>query len=563
LKKPWLILLIFICLLPLGALAAGVDDLWVSGTVAEASPETDTVHWWYSTKERQHYLFLPACTDPTALTLHYTGTDTLSINGSPVQSGEAWSFTPGEKLALTCGKKTYTLNVMQSAGVPSLFIETESGSLDYIHKKKGNEETGRLLLVNPDGSFAYNGELSEIKGRGNATFVLNKKPYQIKLADKTDLFGMGKHKTWILLANYRDNSLLRNTTTFQMARAAGLHYTPQSVFCDVYINHEYYGTYELCTKVQIDDNRIEIEDLEKATEAVNDQDLDTYDRFGYTKAEKGKRKGYRIPNDPEDITGGYLLEFDYANRYVTEASGYTTKKGQPIVIKEPEYASDAQTRYVASLMQSIENGLRAKDGVDPSTGKHYTEFIDLDSFVTKYLIEEIVKNYDGNKSSQYFYKPADSVSTKLIAGPVWDYDSAYGNYASKKTYVPTSGFGICNDRGQAYYWYPAAYKQEDFRWRVQEIYATVFVPILEALLGEGDAALGITSIDACAAELEATAAMNFKRWPVFNVAARPIKTGANYAENIDFLKTFLTERMAFLEKEWLIPYQNNQLADKP
>ena len=554
--------IILALLLPVAAMAAKLDDLWVTDVIAN-SPEddSDAIHWWYSTKEKVYYLFLPTCAQPESVKLHFTGPESLSINGETVKNGDSFPLVPGESYALMNGKKSYTLNVMQSSNVATLFIETESGNLDYIHKKKGNEETGKLLMLYADGAVAYDGDLEEIKGRGNATFHLNKKPYQIKLAEKTDLFGMGKHKTWILLANYGDNSLLRNALTFQMARAAGLEYTPKSDFCDVYINNEYYGSYEMSTKVQIGDNRIEIQDLEEATEEVNNKELDEYKRFGYNTAKPGKRKGFSIPNDPEDITGGYLLEFEKVHRYDDEVSGVTTKKGQPIVIKEPEYATDAQTVYVANLMQYIENGIRAKDGVDPTSGKHYTDLIDLDSFVKKYLIEEITKNYDGNKSSLFFYKPVDSVSTKLMAGPVWDYDNAYGNEGNKQADATGAKFSINNDWSTKYYWFPAAYRQEDFRWRAQELYTTVFLPILEAMTGEGSDT--VTSIDAYGEKLEASAAMNFKRWPVFNIKSRPIKTGANYQENLDFVKNFIEERMAFLDKEWVIPYQNGQIAQEP
>jgi len=555
-------ILIMTLFLPAMAMAAKLDDLWVTDVLAN-SPEddSDTIHWWYSSKERSYYLFLPTCADLEGMKLHFSGPESLTVDGETIQSGDSFTFAPGESYTLMNGKKAYSLSVMQSSNVATLFIETQSGSLDHIHKRKGNKETGKLLMLYADGTVAYDGDLEEIKGRGNGTFPKPKKPYQIKLAEKTDLFGFGKHKTWILLANYGDNSLLRNTLTFQMARAAGLEYTPRSEFCDLYINHEFYGSYELSTKVQIGDNRVEIQDLEKATEKVNDKDLDAYKRFGYNKAKKATQKGFKIPNDPEDITGGYLLEFEKIHRYDDEVSGVTTKKGQPIVIKEPEYATEAQTKYVYRMMQSIENGLRARDGIDPTTGKHYADLIDLDSFVKKYLIEEITKNYDGNMSSLYFYKPVDSMSAKLMAGPVWDYDNGYGNEGKRQADATGLKFSICNDYSASYYWFPAAYKQQDFRWRAQELYTTVFLPILEAMVGEGSDT--VISIDAYGEKLEASAAMNFKRWPVLNLKSRPIKTGATYQENLDFIKNYLHERMTFLNTEWVVPYQNGQIAQEP
>ena len=564
-KKTLLVLLLLVlALFPAGALAAKLTDVWVSGTAANAQTvygeAWDAVRWWYGSKAGTYYLFLPSCADPSQLTLHFSGPEELQLNGETVYSGQQVSLTPGEKAILKNGKKEYAVEIMQSKGVPAFFIRTESGSLDYIHKRKSNKEPGTLLMVEADGQVTYQGNLTQIKGRGNATFQYYKKSYQIKLENKTDLCGLGKDKTWILLANFHDNSLLRNKITFEMARAAGLQYTPRSAFCDVYLNNEYYGAYELCTKVEVDSGRVNIADLEEATEAVNDQPLTSYSRFGKASSQKGRSKGVNIPADPSDITGGYLVELDYPVRFQLEASGYTTKKGQAIVVKYPEFASKAQMEYISGILQSLENAIRAEDGTDPVTGKHYTEIIDLDSFVRKYLVEEISKNYDGNRSSQFFYKPQDSVSPLLYAGPVWDYDSAYGNYAGSKSKAPATGFGVCSDRGTSYYWFPAAYQQEDFRWKVQEVYAEVYVPILETLLGLREGEGGLTSIDAYASGISSCAAMNFKRWPMFNVEARKIKTGADYAENIQYLKTFLTTRMEFLEKEWVLPYQNGVVA---
>ena len=85
--------------------------------------------------------------------------------------------------------------------------------------------------------------------------------------------------------------------------------------------------------------------------------------------------------------------------------------------------------YISGYMQSFEDAIYASDGIDPATGKHYTQLVDLDSLVNKYLIEEVSKNYDGNTSSMFFYKDSDAVDPLMYAGPCWDYDSAYASYA--------------------------------------------------------------------------------------------------------------------------------------
>jgi NAD-dependent dihydropyrimidine dehydrogenase PreA subunit len=78
---------------------------------------------------------------------------------------------------------------MQSANIPAMFLATESGSAESIHKSKENEEKGYLAMLDASGDFLYNGNLSQIKCRGNYSFTLSKKPYQIKLDKACDLCG--------------------------------------------------------------------------------------------------------------------------------------------------------------------------------------------------------------------------------------------------------------------------------------------------------------------------------------------------------------------------------------
>ncbi len=122
------------------------------------------------------------------------------------------------------------------------------------------------------------------------------------------------------------------------------------------------------------------------------------------------------------------LELSY--RYTDSGSGFVTKGGQAVLLKTPEYASRAQVRYISSLVQRFENAIMADDGIDPESGKHFFEIADKDSLVGKYLIEEISKNLDANRTSYYLYKYNDYISEKLFFGPVWDYDNAYGLYSS-------------------------------------------------------------------------------------------------------------------------------------
>ena len=554
---------LLLLLLPAGALAEKIKDLWVTGLVPgqeqgeamQGEAPDPAVHWWYSSKERKYYLFLPAGTDAGALHLWFDkSADSVSIDGKKIQSGDAAPFlTPGKEIVLLCGKTRHTLAVMQSKNVPALFVTTESGSLKKIHANKKNQEPGTLVMLNADGSLEYEGLLTQVKGRGNSTFALNKKPYQIKLDKSTDLCGMGKSKTWVLLANFHDNSLIRNSIAFALADAVGLEYTSRFQQTDLYINQEYYGTYLLCEKVEVGNARVDIRDLEEETEELNGQKLEDFRRFGSNSYGINKIKGFEIPKDPDDITGGYLMELDYKMRYKNEVSGFVTKRGQAVVLKSPEYASKAQVEYIRDFMQGFENAIFSSGGIDSKSGKHYSEFVDMPSLLKKYLLEEILKNYDANRSSLFFYKPADEQSPLAMAGPAWDYDSSIGNYGNERnqdTRQPEQ-ISVGTDGAEPFYWLTALYKQPDFKAAAIKMYYEEFVPVLEHILGQGSNAFSSTpTIDSLVDEVEASAAMNFTRWPVFNIQARPVKTGANYKENIDYVRNFLKERMEFLADTW-------------
>ena len=513
---------------------------------------------WYAKRESCFFLFLPSMMDASRLYVHFDQEEPILIDGISVRNGDVSdAFVPGRTLQVKARKRSFKLRILQSANLPALWIETQSGLLNAVHAKKTHKEPASLLMLNADGKTVYRGGLKYIKGRGESTFRYEKKPYQIKLEKSTDLLGSGKAKKWILLAMYIDYSLLRNKLTFEMAEAAGLPYTTRSGHVDLYINREYRGTYLLCEKIEIGANRIPIRNLEKATEAANELPLPEYKPFGSRRYAISTTKGYQIPTDPEDISGGYIVEIDYPHRYGGGLSGFVTKRGMAFNIKEPQYASKAQVGTIREFMQSYENALFSPTGVDSTTGKHYSEFVDMDSLVRKYLIEEISKNYDTNRSSHYYYKPEDAQSPLAFAGPVWDYDSAYSNYsprgASRLSMPVLSSplnLGVATDFSMRHLWWPAAYKQPDFRQAVVDTYHQIYMPLLRTLLGLEDGSGRLLSIDAYAAQIEASAQMNRSRWPIVTMWKPPRDSGKTPEENVAFLKDFLQRRMDFLSNEW-------------
>ncbi len=552
-KRAWAVLLFLLFLaglFPRAACATGMLSFWVSpdGNL------TDEAVLWEKGKGG-YILFLPGNADIHNWRIGYSGGGEPEINGTAVRPGDAADVL-AEENAFRCGGKEYRLYVLQgSPGLPAMHIITESGSMDAVHRKKSNREPGRMVLRSGSGETEYNGNLEHIRLRGNGTATYPKKNYQIKLEKGTSLLGMGKAKRWVLRGSYIDKSLLREQIAFDLARFAGMEYVPEHAQCELYINHQYIGLYLLTEKIEPDDDRVDIADLEKATEELNGEKLKNFSCRGFLEPAPGRYKYYDIPKDPEDITGGYILEYEGTKdgRYRSESSAFQTKRGINILVKSPEYASMRQMEYISGKIQSMENAIFAEDGTDPVTGKHYTELIDTDSFAKKYILAELTKNYDSNSSSEYMYKPQDKRSDRIFAGPVWDFDNCMADYArsdNKKKVMRTDGLFVGGASGAALYW-PALYRQESFRDRVRTLYRDLFRPAVDILLGKEKDPDGILlSLDGYAARIRESAEMNFLKYPELKNDMFNASTGKNPTENLEYIRRFLRERAAFLNSEW-------------
>ena len=528
--------------------------MWIS-----PSGEDDISAIHMMTVSKSYCLFLPGNVDLDKWKFGHNA-ENLVINGIEINSGTSAAsvLKPGEKNRIEARRGKYTtrisLTVMQGSKLPAMFITTESGSLRKIHKRKTNKESGSMLLYNTQGEIEYSGGLKHMKMRGNASTRYKKKNYAIKLENGANLLGMGKEKKWILLGNHLDKSLIRNQMNFDMARYVGLPFTPDCRQVAVYINNEYYGLFLLTEKIEVDDDRVDIRNLEKETEALNDKKPEEYPAFATPYYTRGGYKGRNIPNEPEDYTGGYIIEYEHDPRkYKEEESAYITKHNLFLIVHSPEYCTEQQMKYICGLMQGFENAIYSKDGKDPETGKHYSEFVDFDSLVNKYLLNEVTKNYDANMSSEYFFKPDNSVSEKVFAGPVWDLDNTYGDYTrpgNKKVLNPEAMF--VNNRGTLTYWWPALSRQADFHAAVVERYHSTFLPALEILLGTREETDVLKSMDTYAKEIEKSAEMEYVLYPGLKLPQSNVKiqTGRNLAENIDFLKNYINRRMIFLYREW-------------
>ena len=432
---------------------------------------------------------------------------------------------------------------LYSEHIPAVFIETESGTSDQINSDKNIKEAGTIKVLEPDGSFSLEHSLEYIKGRGNTSYTeFDKKPYQIKLTQDAPFLDMEPGKKWVFVSNSADSSLIRNALSRSLAGHLNLPQSEEGTFVDLYVNKEYVGNYYVVEKIEIQENRLLLSDLQKATEHENEtEDLSTYET-AWTDTTKAKQ----IPNDPEDITGGYLIERDFDNRFLKEVeineSYFITEAKECFIVRDPEYTSEAQIAYIDSYVQSVENAILSADGIDGTTGKSYRDLIDVDSFVRKYLLEEVTANYDGGVASSYFYKDSDTIDGRLYAGPVWDYDVSWGNSPAYLGQISTSPERLSRlaSHSDSSVWFQSLYHKPEVYEKIVSCYAQEISPYLTLLADEI-----LPMLDEITA---ASAAMDQVRWE--DQYARNGYSG-DRSEQITFITDYIKARKDFLDRAWI------------
>lgn len=506
------------------------------------------IKWWHNDNDDIYYIFVSESLLKKGLYWIFPDEDVVWINGKNIKNGSLCDLMDGTYDVVTevSGKtENYKMKIRYSSDIATLFLNTQSGEMDSIDGTKEYYESGNYTLFEKGGRFCYAGVIEKIHCRGNVTwFESDKKSYKIKLQKAANLLGMGKASKWNLVSNTFDNTLMRNMIAFEIAKDMGLVYTPDAVFTDVYANGEFIGNYILTEQIEIEKNRINIRDLQKQTEKINLKMFGNYELFSEQSGRLKNIKGFKVKNEPGDISGGYLLEIDLESRYDEEECGFLTSRNQPVVIKSPSDASYLETVYIASRYQDFEDALFADDGISSFTGASYLDYIDINSFARKYLVEELTKNYDAAYTSQYLYKPDDSVSEKFFAGPVWDYDNSMAR--SEESTYPYEGKNPCGLYASKPYrasniWY-ALYNKDEFRKTFAEIFFSKLKPKVNDIVEN--------EIDYYIDNMIESVVNNAIRWGTYDEADEN-EIIFLYNNDVETVKNFLSERMGFLTEEWI------------
>jgi hypothetical protein len=402
--------------------------------------------------------------------------------------------------------------------LPQLRIATKDAA-PIVSKEVYVDAT--FQLTNPAVSTEAVPLNGKIRGRGNSTWGMPKNPYKVQFSNDAayaslpDVLGMKKNRNWALLADYFDRSLMRNKLALSLGSSSvfsdGLKWTPSGQHLEVWLNGDYVGVYLLAEDIRIDPARLNIRKM-STDPAVNDLD------------------------------GGYIIEVDF--RLDCYNGGdlnlqVVTAQGVPICVDTPDESAITrnQLAYVKDLIAQVEQDLYGPNRLDR---------LNAASFADWYLLQELFKNNDAIFiSSDFMWKdsasavnPADRL---LNMGPLWDFDRAAGNAGYNDNWKSE---GCWVSKPYLPNWLNRMLENPDFlaltiaRWKQKR-------PALETFINTG--------IYTYAHRLDAAQQRNFTRWPIFGVQLTNYYFFANYAEEVDFVKRFLNERMAWLDKAYASP----------
>jgi CotH protein. len=367
-----------------------------------------------STNQYTYDMPLTVINDCSAIKLrfYYDG-DKITVGDSTIlKSVTPYILDLTKPLNITLWKydlrKDYTVVAkMTGTGLPIVRITASAPYKESVASMRRDtwvpDITMRIEL--PDGTVDYEGTIS-LKGHGNQTWSdFDKKPFAIKLDSKAKILGMHKQKRWILLANVKDRTLLRNDISFWISRQTEMAYTINGEFVELVWNGQHLGNYYLCEQARIDNNRIDIHDpnLEDPEKGGIFMKIDAF-------------LGYSDPKWADKETPFGFRSSRYNLPYVFKDPDEDAN-GDPLTESSPVY------KYMYDYVTKMETAISKAS----ATNHDWMNYLDLSSAVDYALIQEITMNHDaynnwpgqGGPKSHNLYKDSCGV---ICFGPMWDYD---------------------------------------------------------------------------------------------------------------------------------------------
>ena len=383
----------------------------------------------------------------------------------------------------------------QLTNLPTLYIELEIIRWDQIQRSVYVPAVYTLV----DGEEGIFNEPLMIMGRGKFSWSLPKKPYTVRMARDIDLLGMKSARKWVLLAeSYVDTTMMRHNLMFWLADEADQEYAPDWRYVDLYANGEYQGTYLITESIQIHENRL---NLDRNTEAIFEIEAT-----------------YRCADHEWciDMIGGQHHIW-YKRPSVKGSFSYDAKSANFEKFKE----------FFVDMQASLSQGYEA-----------YSQFIDVDSFVSWYIVNEFCKNFDSGFTASCYAYLRDG---KLYMGPVWDYHTAFGNQdiGPPVNKLSPEGYHVSSSP-----WFRILTGDDDFMKLVHAKWTQMRDDgIFERFIG---------FINETAQHISESAQLNFERWPdALRYTLRPRRLARfTFESEVEYLKDWIAWRIEWLDGEW-------------
>ena len=344
-----------------------------------------------------------------------------------------------------------------------------------------------------------------IKGRGNSSWTnAPKKSYTLKFESKQNFLGLEKHKSFALIANYFDKTLLRNVSAYSLAKKVftKMSWAPSAKTVNLFIDGVYQGLYSAVESVKIAKNRVNIPDI---SDLVALQDMTAFDEYGF------------------------ILE---VNDRLDEDFNFISENKVPFSLKEPD-GSDL-TPEICNKIEEKTNQIEAEVYAGNFSN------IDLYSFADWWIVEELAKNTDSQfySSCYMYFDPSDK---KIHMGPVWDFDLGFGNNGVD---VKTEGFQADEAQNGAN-WILELRKSEEFKNIVKERWNTC-KPLIESYFsGEYEENLS---------NIKKDVDVNFIRWPILGKsvwkAPNDCESRTTYDSEVEYFKTWKDNRIQWLSSQF-------------
>ena len=393
------------------------------------------------------------------------------------------------------------------SGLPLVVINTVDAVEPY---DKVNDIASYVRIINTDHSYVMDSATTRL--RGNASTQFPKKPYRIKFDSKQQpLDAPAKAKKWTLINNYGDKTLMRNLLAFHISQQMGMPYTPYGRAVDVILNGEYKGCYQLCDQIEVNKNRVNIDEME-------DTDI-----------------------SGEALTGGYLWEIDaYAYE---EKSWFNSNHNIPVTIKSPDEddITPEQSRYIRDFFNAMEADVYGSHFMHPDNG--WRRLLDAETFLKHFLIGELSGNTDTYWSVYQYKKRGED---KVYTGPVWDFDIAFDNdyrtypLNNKSEFVCFSGGSVAGDMGtfvrRIVLQDPNTMTELQSHWQAGRHHHITAEDLCQW-------------IDSMALVMDRAQQLNFMRWDILRRQEHmnPVARGT-YAAEVAYLKDYITKRVEWMDR---------------